>query len=375
MQLYTIYILKIVLYFVLMFSMYGVVRYYRKRNKNLPWVVIFLMSIAYGYYSLMIGSPALGSDRGNYATCYVSNYDVSERESPGLNWAYGILRPISLEPNFLFITFATCYMLLTLIVIRYYRSMSARAFLFLLCSLYPLTGFYLLKQCISQVLASMSLLLILYSSKFNGIRLWSKKILYLVLAVFLLWGAVAFHEAAYVVCLVAVALLFWHIKMIRVSTLVCSSVGIVVGGLMLRTLLANIGAHSENLANQTTIYADGTEGNVSNIFTFIKGMPFYVMTYIALVWRKRLNVSVEEYDKYLLFLLIISCSTFASSFNYWLYRFSFYFYIPALSFCYWLYVRLKEKGVSGKWYEWSFYITLLLSIKEISQYYFLYGGL
>ncbi len=367
-----IYIFKILLYFLLVYCTYRTAKRSYARKKKLSWISILVCSLLFGYYSILIGNPDLISDRGNYAGEYVDVYwDVSETESVGLNFVYNLLRPISLNPNFLFFVVYTVYIALTLIVYRYYKSAQPRALLFLLCSLYPIFGFYAFKQCIANVLILIAT--ILYFNMEAGHRFFGRKVIVWIFITTFLFGAILFHEAALLAPLVFVLFLFWKNKIVRVLGYVAIFAGIFAFSTILNSFLASVGNFSEALAEQTAAYDEGL-GFTSNILTGVKGLPFFIITFIAFRNRKLLYRKIKSYDKYLLLSLIVSSLQLCSIYNYWIFRLALFFYFPVMVFACLLRDAMLERGKSVRWFNWSFYLTLILSIKEITQLYFLYGG-
>jgi hypothetical protein len=83
---------------------------------------------------------------------------------------------------------------------------------------------------------------------------------------------------------------------------------------------------------------------------------------------------MRDYDKYLLCTIFVSAMVLLSAINYWFFRFSLYFYFPTFIFAYNLRQEMLMRGYGVRWYGWVFAITLLLSIKEMIQFYFLYNG-
>ena len=201
MELYLIYIFKIILYYFLIYAVYRIALSKYKVGARLSWPSIMLFSLAFGYYAILVGNPELGSDRGNYAMRYVDpSWDVSQTESYGLNWAYEVLRPISLNPDFLFFSFEGCYIFLTLVAYRYYRNMHPKSLLILLCSLYPIFGFYGLKQAISQALGAIAFMIQFNNSDIKSdipIKHRRKSLCLGFLSITFYVGAMLFHEAAY----------------------------------------------------------------------------------------------------------------------------------------------------------------------------------
>ncbi len=63
-------------------------------------------------------------------------------------------------------------------------------------------------------------------------------------------------------------------------------------------------------------------------FAFLKGFPFYLISAIGVVKRKRLRLSIDNYDNYLLLSMFGSVFYLCSAQIYWMYRMIYYFYLP-----------------------------------------------
>lgn len=367
-----VYILKILLYFLLLYGVYHTAKYRYAIHKPLSWRSILVYVLFFGIYAIIIGNPETKQDRYIYAIRYVDPYwDVSETESPGLNFAYNILRPISLNPNFLYFVFYVVYMGLTLIAYRFYKSAKPQALLFLLCSLYPIFGFYALKQCIANVFVLLAF--VVYFNLHERRKGLGKTIYAWSFIIVLLAGAISFHEAAMIVPLVFLLFVFWKYKIVRILGYWGIIVGLVCIAPLFNYIFGSIGSLSENLAQQTANYDAGL-GFTGNILTGIKGLPFYIITYIAIKYRRVYHASVGNYDKYLLLSILVSCFHVCSIYNYWLFRFALFFYFPVMVFAQNFCSVLVRSHRSRRWLSFAFWTCLALSVKEIAQLYFLYGG-
>ena len=378
MELYLIYIFKIILYYFLIYAAYRVALSKYKVGARFSWPSIILFSLAFGYYAILVGNPELSADRRNYAIRYVDpSWNDSQTESYGLNWTYEVLRPISLNPDFLCFSFEGCYIFLTLVVYRYYRNMHPKSLLILLCSLYPIFGFYGLKQAISQALVAIAFMIQFNNSDIKSdipIKPRRKYLCLGLLSITFYVGAMLFHEAAYLPFVIFVAFFFWEIRLVRVLTLGGVFVGLIWGIVALNFFLNSVGQFSEVLSRQTEHYIEGVDGFNAGILTIFKGFPFYIISYIGIKYRKYYSNVMRDYDKYLLCTIFVSAMVLLSAINYWFFRFSLYFYFPTFIFAYNLRQEMLMRGYGVRWYGWVFAITLLLSIKEMIQFYFLYNG-
>lgn len=341
------------------------------REKKLSWMSIGFSSLMFGFYALVIGNPSMKGDRGNYALRYVrKGWDVSS-ESIGLNWAYELMRPISLNADFLFVTFETVYIFLTLVAYRYCKWSTPKALLLLLVSMYPMFGYYGLKQAISQ-----GIIMIAFAIYFNqsDARLFKSAIPYIISFILVFCG-ILFHEAAFIIPLIIFCFIFWNNRTIRNLGYLLLFIMTLAFPLMQTVLFNNIGLLSNNLHSQITVYANGGLGSGMSFLTILKGLPFYIISYVGWKNRNLLGETIPNYDRLLLLAVFSSFTIIISAVNYWYFRFSLYFYFYVFVFATMLKECYEYNGLSIRWYKWTFIITLLLTLKDIIQYYFIYGGI
>jgi len=374
MLIYIVYVFKIILYYLLMYGTYRVACAYKHKRARFPILAILVVSVLYGYYARLIGNPSLISDRGNYAMFFVNQWSVPE---PGLDWSFRTLGAISLDYHFLFFSFAFAYMFLTLLSYRFYKEMSPRALFLLLLSSYPIYGYFMLKQIIAQGLAALALIIILNVRWKVTVISNAQNVICIVIAFILLWAGVAFHETAYSMCAVFLCMFLWPIKSFRRWVLVLSPIILLFSAIFLQTALSYVSEQSEALARQTEHYQgpDAYDGFGKGWLVCVKGLPYYIVCFVAIKHRPYYMRLIKDYDKYLFFLLMLSTTILLSFANYWLYRFSCYFYFPAFTFIYLLYAEMMHRGGSTQWFKWVSLMIFALSLKDMVQYYFLYGGI
>lgn len=337
--------------------------------KKMSWLSIILSCSMFAGYAFVIGNDKAGGDRGNYALRFVEGWDVS-KESVGLNWAYETLRPISLDPDFLFITFEFAYIFISLVAYRYYKQATPRGLLLVLSSLYPLFGCYAIKQAISQALVTLAL--VVYFNQ-DG-KTFCKSLFPYFLCSMLVLGGIVFHEAALFVLFFFVLFLFWNSGILHTLCYIVIAVTLLAFPVFQAYLFDNIGFYSADLESQIESYSNGL-GVDSSALTIVKGLPLYIITYVGIRFRSQYKHTIPCYDKLLLFAVVSSYFVLISVYNYWYFRFALYFSLFVYTFATMLRNKQQELGLSTKWYKWTYIITLLLTLKEITQIYFLYGGL
>lgn len=233
--------------------------------------------------------------------------------------------------------------------------------LFFLCTL-GLYGFYALKQAMS--LAFMNLALTKYFQ--------DKKIF----AIGFLVVAILFHEAAWIVvpCFALAKFCDGH-KSRQTFILVCM-IALAVLFPLISNVFVSIFGHIPGMEKQLSQYVDES-GSILidiNMLTVVKSLPYYIITIVAILYREKFKDKIENYD--FLLMLSVFCSAFSilSMYMYWMFRFALYFYVPCFILA--TQIVLQLQGRNRKIFKVAVVGTLLvLMVKLLIQYYFIYGGI
>lgn len=142
------------------------------------------------------------------------------------------------------------------------------------------------------------------------------------------------------------------------------------------SLFVKLFNNAPGMDGQMDAYIDNSGSIIvdMNFFTILKSLPYYIISMIAVAERKHLRDKIKNYD----FLMVLSvfCSIFSilSMYMYWMFRFAMYCYVPCFLLASQFAVLLKEKNarilkitITG--------VLLILMIKVLTQYYFIYGGI
>jgi hypothetical protein len=369
-----VYIIKIIFFYSLGLISYGIAKKYQHTSR-FPWIWILIISAAFGYYNTINGGEISGSDRGVYAYLYKQiHWDISEGQSVGLNWIYNQLRPISLDPYLLFFVIYALYAFLTLVAYKFYKAMHPVALFMLLGSFYMIFGFYGFKQEISQGLSSLAFALYFTKAQSrNSLAQPWKKLFKFFLIVFLIVGCISFHEAGLIVIPVFLALVFWEFPLLKNFAFLAIIIVLLAGSYIVPFLFSTLAESSNEMQGQLSYYA-GSVGTIVNGLPILKGAPFYLIAFIAIQRIRILRRTIPNYDKYLFVVCVAGLSNVIALYQYWFQRLALYFYLPAFCFAYLMKQEMEAQGYTTRWYNWTLAITLLLSLKEIVQLYFLYGG-
>lgn len=121
-------------------------------------------------------------------------------------------------------------------------------------------------------------------------------------------------------------------------------------------------------------FVDNSDEPEHSIFSFIKYFPFYYITIIGFLYRKKMSRILEDYNKYMIVSFLASGIIIYSYFNYWFYRFIAVFYIPIF-----IYYVMVEKNMSYETNKWLsrfivYGFTFLVTIRKIIIMFINYGG-
>lgn len=366
MDIELLYIIKIALILIYIISIFVIAkRKYFKKNK-FPIIYIIGFSILFAILSYNCGSdPHSGLDRGRYFMHYLTGNDVSQSQSPGLNFFFLQCRSLHLDEYEMVSLFSFIYMFIMLIAYKFSKCTDPFALLCLLLSIYLIYGFSIIKQGLSQ--SMITLAFVAYFTYVQGNS--AHKIIKWLSVVFLLIIGCLFHEAGYLILMIFLALFFWDNPIVRKFGYFCLPLVIFLFGYVLTFFLSA----SETLESQFGGYEDSTEASFT--FTIFKSVPFYVVTIVAIYYRSFLKTKIRGFEKELLICCCCSLFGLLCIYNYWFFRFSLFLYFPFFTFMSQMKRHLVTKKNGVLFINLSFVLFVLLDIKLLIQYFFKYGGL
>jgi len=370
---YLTYILKILLYFVIVLLLYIAAKIYEryfeaiKNNKKLQCIVlltIFSFGFLFGSYSVICGKYPYESDRYNYAFRYENDIyldSVKHTESIGLYYLELFLHIFSHNPNFLFFSCSFLFTIITLTAYILKKERNPKELLFLGISSYFIFSFYLLKQSIAAALVFLSYTFYLKEKKIASLSL--------------IIAAIFFHESS----LIIVPLFFIYRiaknKRRAIIIILLTSTLIVFFPLLSNFFTKMTITIFPNTIQQLSAYLDENNNFIINynFLTAIKGLPFYLITTFAILRRKSIQ-HIHHLRQKIVISIIVSTIIFLSIYMYWMYRFSIYLY-PFMAE-----LMIKLAGTTHNRQN-SIMIQLLifgslatLTFISLIQYYFWYGG-
>ncbi len=360
-----VYILKTILYYVIIAITFIVTSQYNKKNKKTSFTIIILLTLMISSYSFISTAHPYVMDKRVYATKFSHDIYLPQvkSESTGLYMLEANMHRVTYNPDILFFVVAFIYTFLTLLA--YKKSKRAKPFslLLLLLSEYLFFGFYQLKQCMAIALVTLGMV-----EHENG----KKLIAYLLIAL-----AIIFHEAALITIPLLIMLRGSNKKNIRIMEYIGFILIVLFFYPITSFFIKLIIKLVPFLAYQLTIYINESGNFITklNFLTALKGLPFYVITIVGLVKRKEWKDKIPNYDKYLTITSFISLTIILSIYMYWFFRFGTFYYLFAFILAQELFEQIKEPKQKLLYLILTAGVLLGLGIKLWLQYYFIYGGI
>ena len=364
-MLYISYLIKIICYLAIVFLGYLYLKYRPNKKKNLIIIAIFLL--AFGFYGVICGPEPEIADRLNYGVRYenINRYTkYIKNDSLGLFYLESFLHIFSNSREFLYFSMPVIYLALSMYALKLYNNSKPLAVLFIGLSIYGLYGFYAYKQCIAMALIAISFAL------FNQKR-YIKSLIFLALAVL-------FHEVSWIALPIYFICLFANKKKdntLLYIIIIVMSLSFLEFSKPLFSLFTKIPGLEAQIQKNNYLSETGNIVNEKNIFTIIKGLPFYFIFLFAYVKRKKLKDKINNFNSYLFLTLFASISSMLSYYMYWMWRFGALFYFPIFIFGSNLYYAIENKKEKKSFFIVLFLTLMVLQVKLLLQYYFKYGGI
>lgn len=329
------------------------------------WMIVFV-TLLFTLYNVMVTkmNPSFSGDRRIYALNF---YGKRTTPSIGLSYVIGLIRRFSsnVELLFYFSTFVT--MLITLVAYIICRDATPKALLFLLSTQYVFFTIECLKQSYTNALAALCICLALRSKgKLNTI-----------LSCLAIVIAIGFHHTGYILIPIYILL---RVKKTRKSIpwlFLMMAVIIVFFEPILSRVASLIMPYASTFAMKINEYIgeNAREGlRTEGYLASIKGVPFYAITLVGVIKRKQLVQKIENYDNYLFLAGILTIIYLATIYNAWVYRLSYFFYLPMGVFYTHLSNNIEEPKNKVCFNIVTIGLAALLTMRFVVLMYWNYGG-
>lgn len=366
-------IIRVVYYllFVLVLFLYARYRYKRSRASNgkiskFGLVALVIFTVVFGIYGVICGPPGESvGDRYNYAVRFEnSRFEESVKEnSLGLYVVESGIHLFSNNSSVLFFVVSALFFCINIYCYRKIDETIPVYLLLLFLSTFGLFGFYALKQALSLAFANLAFTEYWCGKK----RIWS--VMFLVVAILC-------HEAAWILLPCFLLARYCGGSSVKRAFLYVGVVVVAIFFPQISKYFVSLFSDIPGMESQINSYANEA-GAISvdmNYFTIFKSLPYYIMTLVAIICRKRYKDRIKNYDFLLVFSILCSVFSLLSMYMYWMFRFALYCYVPCFLFAAQISRKMEERN--GRTFKAVIVCVLLfLMIKLLLQYYFIYGGI
>lgn len=333
---------------------------FSKQNKTniIKIVFISLLFLCFNYFIISVSENHFG-DRYNY---YIEFLGV-RKTSIGLMFIYDLVKAIKGNFNtvYLLTTFFNVFTSLFVIDRICDKKNKKYALLFLLLSDYFFFGFAALKQIYVCILANIIFLIL--AKKESKIRYFT--------TIALACLAPYFHVTGYFLFFIVLIMFLMKRNMFDIKTLVIfTSLLSILSISLINYVYIKFQSSMPLVSLKINEYILDSNYIVS-IFSFIKGIPFYITTFLGLPLSRN-KPKDNLYHEVLILSFIGSIFYIFSIYSYWLYRISYLFLIPcSILFGHILQSKKKNKATI---FTIVTLIMFLLLTRWILLMYINYGG-
>lgn len=376
MKYYIIYILKILYYLFFSILVYIYLKKYETspnkfkikfKNINIIinkriiiMIVTLIFCLIFGYYGIICG---YGHDRQNYAF-FFSNEKYSyivKNSSLGLYYIEKFLHIFSYNKEILFFTIPFLCFFIVFTSYFYYLEKNPKSFFYLMLSNYFVYFLFAYKQALALAISSISIAAFLRQNK---------KVFIISLAI-----AICFHESAIIIIPLFIIMKYMKYKYFRLI-LYLGFFFFIVFFKYINSYIVSFFCFIPYVDEQLKNYLDLNKSMIIdlNIFTCLKGIPYYIVTFIALKERKELKIKIRKYDEYLFMSIFTSFFTLISIYMYYFFRFALYFYFPVFIFAILIINKTNKRNVK-KVLRYALLFSISITLRYLIIVYFKYGGL
>lgn len=286
---------------------------------KMPIVMILVLAAAYTFFNYYVTETSIrfGGDRTNY------EYDFETgrfNPSIGITFLYTIWHTydLSFKSLMYFCTFVP--MVMVLFAYRVSKDATPHALLLFMLSPFLIVTFTALKQSFASAATVLMLVIMLNRSTRK-----LEPICWILILV-----ACLFHPSGYLSVVLYVLLkLNFKVGGITSLLLIC----IVV--LLFKPMLLEVAEITSNvfpfLSDKIFEYfGENADGELGGLLVTLKGLPYYIITYVGIKYKHHLKSTMANYHSYVLLSVICSLSFITSYFEVWMARLEFLLSFPVL---------------------------------------------
>ena len=297
-------------------------------------LIALLFSILNMIVTLLGDAP--GGDRQNYIIAFQG---VRETSSAGVMFVINLLRQFTSNEHILFYVTTFLSMLITIWAYRISEDATPAALFFLLTTQYVFSTFSVIKQSYSNAFAAVCIAL---AFRNKG---WRDALLSFVMIALAIW----FHPTGYFLLVIYPLIRIRKTK----GRVIILFLAMIILGIFFKPIILRVAAIAAPYAPKVSlkIYEYLGEGEMANEALqgsgpaiVLKGIPYFIITYLGWTRREKLLERINHYDDYLLLSGLISYIYIYSAYNSWIYRLAYFLYLPVACFFVQLLQHEEEKN-------------------------------
>lgn len=376
MEQYITYILKILYYLFFSILVYIYLKNYEINSNNIKIkfknanvlinkkfitvITVLIFCLIFGYYGVICG---YGHDRQNYGFFFSDEryFYIVKNNSLGLYYIEEFLHIFSYDEKVLFFTVSFLCSSIAFISYFYYVEKSSKSFLYLILSNYFLYFLFAYKQAFALAISSISIAAFLRKDR---------KIFIIFLLI-----AICFHESALIIIPTLIMIKYMKYKYFRLSLYISIFI-FVVFFKYVNNYIISFFCFIPYINEQLKSYLDPNKNMMINLnlATCLKGIPYYIITFIGIKERKELKNKIKKYDDYLFMSILTSFFTLLSIYMYYFFRFALYFYFPVFIFAVLIMNKTNKKNIK-KLLKFIMLFSMSITLRYLIIIYLKYGGI
>ena len=298
----------------------------KKRKRPLITIVSAIaLTILFTLYNVLVTMQGIKTDNitGDRLIYSMNFAGLAEAGSLGLVLLIKFIRLFTDNSEWLFYGTTFICVMITFISFRKVEDTTSNAVLFLVLTQWVFCTIVNLKQCYS---VAFSTIFFVFALKRNSI----KNVLGCLVSILM---AILFHPTGYILLIVYPCMLFAKSNR-SVNTILVLCIFIFIFFIPIAQISIKLTrVIAPSLSDKLYQYfGSGDISFADNAISFVKGLPFYYITVIGFLRRKKLSVIVKNYNKYLVLSIFASLVYLLSIYNEWLFRLIYLFYFPIAIF-------------------------------------------
>jgi hypothetical protein len=290
-------------------------------GQKVPWLNLVLISFLLSIYSKLLGITGDLVDRVNYVFSFLYRFPDSypslealwnEKTEPAFILLIQLIRRVTNDPDWFFFFTTFLFVGISVFVLFRISNQYVVGIALFMMSLYYFQSTYLIRQSIAVAFVNLAILSFLENRKLR----------------YFIYVAVAgmFHSTSFIMFPIYFVFKYAETKRIYQIIMISFAVLFIASGPLFETVIPGLPYVGQYIVLENFKYALG-DGSPA---TIIKGFPFYLITFLALLHRNELRDKMKQADVFILSSLLYSMSWLLTYNMYWLFRIGWFLMLPTL---------------------------------------------